>query len=257
MKRLLAWGAAWAVLTVVFSASAGLLMQKPPSGSTGPTFFNAADQGGGFTTPTTNYANDTTTNSIVGAWHTIRSNIASPAKTIGKWHFEIQVKAYDNGGGWVTGVTNNTSNLLNPIGYQTNSDVGLKMQGSGTSGNILGNFNGSQVGLWNFTFAVNDWLAIEVDLDNQKMWWQDATTGTGWSYAEPLDNFTGNPATNTGGMNLTGLITTGGMMIACSAYNQTPGNTPGADQCVLNPGVVTSGHAFMAAISSGFTAWDH
>jgi hypothetical protein len=62
----------------------------------------------------TDYTNDTATLTATGAdintWRSIRTTNA-PAKTSGKWHFEVTVAAYDGEGGWATGIANGSEIL--------------------------------------------------------------------------------------------------------------------------------------------------
>jgi hypothetical protein len=208
------------------------------------TSWDPADKNASITLSTTHYANDTAANSSAGgSWIGVRST-NSPAKTNGKWHFECKVQSYHGGGGWSVGIANSSESLSTIAGGGTNG-VSVNVRGD----RVQLEFNGVLT-TYLFTSAQGDVIAIEVDLTNSLLWFQDVTAGTGWS--DGSGGFTGNPGTGTRGFSFSGVTTVGGVMIIFNAFNVL--GTP--DIGVLNPGPGTSGVAFAAAVSSGFSAWD-
>jgi hypothetical protein len=99
--------------------------------------------------------------------------------------------------------------------------------------------NGTQVGTAVLTFSAGDWIGVAVDQVNNSIWFRNASTNSNWN-----GSGTANPATNTGGLSISGI--SGSLFIACvvQVTNVSPAYT-------MNAGA----SAFVNAIPSGFSAW--
>jgi hypothetical protein len=88
------------------------------------------------------------------------------------------------------------------------------------------------------------YLAIAVDIGNNKLWAYNPVTGK-WNNDVIANQ---NPATGTGGFSISGITSGGAIYPGFSGYNG------GAqDQCTINGGNSAS---FVYSVPSGFTAWD-
>jgi hypothetical protein len=174
------------------------------------------------------------------AWNSIRSTNPG-TKTSGKWHVEATATSIINNG-WMFGVADSSAAIANYCGSDTH---GMSVQMANTTNFYYVYLNGSQVtNKSGVTIGVGDVLAIEVDITNKLLWFQNATRGTGWSDA--AFGFTGNPASGTSGISFSSVVTTGGVMLMGSGqYYSSTANT-----LTLNVGP-----SFVATVSSGFSAW--
>lgn len=177
----------------------------------------------------------------VSTWHSVRST-NSPAKTSGQYHAEVTMTSVDADGGWLFGVADSSATLTSYCGSDTHG-IGCQAY----------NFSGGQLLVWlngafttyNAVMNAGNVIAVEVDVPNKLVWFQNVTTATGWT--DGAGGFTGNPAAGTGGTSFASISTGGGLMLMGSGYF----GSGIADTLTLNPGPT-----FVGTVSSGFSSWD-
>jgi hypothetical protein len=164
-------------------------------------------------------------------------------KTSGKWYFEghLDVQAGNIGIGVAgylqAGSTNNYCGIGPATGGLGGTGTGVAAYQSGSWFGAIG--SGGSLGTTGLTsFAVNDTVGIAVDIGNQKIWVRK--NGGNWD-----GSGTDNPATNTGGLALTGSALIGPRYWPCVSLQS---NT---DKVTVNFGAT----AFGTAAPSGFTGW--
>jgi hypothetical protein len=153
----------------------------------------------------------------------------------GKWYFET---TWSNGGsGADTGVGIATASaVLTSVG----NNVSLAVMTFCVTGNIYNNASNTAISLG--PFSAGSVICMAVDMDNKRMWFRKDAGN--WN-----NSGTANPATNTGGFNISTLFTSGVPAYAIYSVNAT----------AANAGTVTANFgasAFAQSIPSGFTAWN-
>ena len=178
-----------------------------------------------------------------------RGCIGTAGKTSGKYHYEGTIVA-TSGGFHLFGFCNSSIDVTtSPIIGDANSAAIQFDLGTG----LAYYYNAALIDEWNCAVVQGHVIAIEIDIGNSLVWFQDATLATGWSrFGSSL--FTGDPTDSVsgGGTSFSGINQTGGIFPGVwGAYVSSNPET-----LTLNPGVVTSGVAFTAPVSTGYVAWD-
>lgn len=206
------------------------------------TGWNTADNGGGLTlsngTPPLQAA-AATNNST---WESVRST-NSPAKTSGKWHAECKIITSTLDQTWMFGIADGSATLAGAHIGASAHGIGFDVGKSGTSTQI---YQGGSV-IFSLTIAtvINDVIAIEIDIPNALIWFQNVTRGTGWT--DNLGGFTGTPSAGTSGKGIAFTATvSAGIMLGFSGYNYGTSSPTG----LLNTA------SAVGPVSSGFTIWD-
>jgi|ERR1035437_297404 hypothetical protein len=153
----------------------------------------------------------------------------------GKYYMELTVTAIVSGNIWALGfgVCNSSFVLTNaPLAGNANS-AGVFLAGDG---NFYLNNAPTSVGM---TFASGDIIGLAADLDNKKVWLRQ--NGGAW-------NGSGNPATNTGGFDISALQGSGAVYVV--GYTDWP-NTGPYPVATANFGASSYG----TAAPSGFGNW--
>src|SRR5215469_12526979 len=139
------------------------------------------------------YANNDTlaqNQSSDGVWSGVRS---TTSKSSGKWYFEVRPVIYALDFGWIVGLANSSAALATTDPGTTNNSVALQL-GNGSAFQIRKN---SVHTSYTHTIAEGDVWGIAVDRDNNLLWVNDWTQGTGWTNG--TGGFTGKPAAGTNG----------------------------------------------------------
>jgi len=158
------------------------------AGGGASTTWNPADKNAAF--DLTN-GNLTATVNVDTTYVSVRA-IASNSS--GKHYYELTLTGVVNAANMITGIANSTESLTgfcgqstNSIGYQASGGV-VYINGSPTTGSPIQ------------TSVESDVLCVAVDLGNSKIWYR--TNGGNWNN-DVIGNQ--NPATNTGGISISGL----------------------------------------------------
>jgi hypothetical protein len=170
----------------------------------------------------------------------------SPAHTSGKSYFEMTVAAIEaTSSGRVSLGIANSSEVLNAELGQSTFGVGCIIFNSGGNLQFYLSYNGPQQDciLSSVVMTAPSVFGICVDNGAETYWVNGWTVSSGWTNAGAT-NFTGNPATATGGFSYSGMSLTGGVMPMATMFYDT--------------GAVTLNTAgpFTGTIPSGFSAWD-
>lgn len=211
--------------------------------------WNPSDKDTAITLSTTNYTNDTATQSgASAAWRSVRGT-NSPAKTLGKWHIEFLIQAMDGANGVIMGVADGSSSLTNYCGSDAHA-ISVQVQVAGTP-IIDVYYNGGATSYSAPFIHNNDRIAVEIDIPNKLFWANDLTGGisatpTGWT--DNAGGFTGDPTNSTsgGGTSFGSLVTTGGVMPCFSGDDNTT-----ADTVTLFP----TSAGFIGTPSTGYSPW--
>jgi len=186
------------------------------------------------------YANNDTlaqNQSSDGVWSGVRS---TTSKSSGKWYFEVQPVIYALDSGWIVGLANSSAALATTDPGTTNNSVALQL-GNGSAFQIRKN---SVHTSYTHTIAEGDVWGIAVDRDNNLLWVNDWTQGTGWTNG--TGGFTGNPAAGTNGNGYSISSISGALFAAFWGQNNS-GNT---DQIIIN------GYGpFVGTVPTGFSSW--
>jgi hypothetical protein len=201
------------------------------------TIWNPADNGGGLTLSGGNLtAAASTSNSL---WESVRST-NSPAKTAGKWHAEFTVGSSTLDQTWVVGIADSSATLSGQHVGETAHGVVYSINASGAGTDVIQNNVPTS---YTATNAVGDVIALEIDIGNSLIWFQNVTKASGWT--DGSGGFTGNPGAGTGGTAFTA-TTAGGIMLAFGGFNYGGGSPT----CTLNTTTA------VGTVSSGFLVWD-
>lgn len=153
----------------------------------------------------------------------------------GKYYFEV-TETFSLGGGTMTiGVANANANLS--TGYNAPTNVATVFNNSGSS--IFVN-SGTAVGSLGVTLVTGNIISVALDLDNKRIWFRLAPSGN-WN-----GSGTANPATNTGGFDITALFGGGSLTIGPAAFF----GSSGSRVATANFGNT----AFSGAVPAGFTS---
>lgn len=161
---------------------------------------------------------------------------ASISKSAGKWYYELQYAfsgASNEGGGWASASKNFATTFL---GGDTLS------AGAYRDGSVY--FNGGSLTSWIATPATSDWVAICLDLDNNKIWVKNLTQAGGWNNGSIG---TQDPGNNIGGGSVSTL--TGTPWLPAVAFDAIG---TGTYSFLANFGAT----AFQGAVPTNFTQLD-
>lgn len=200
------------------------------------SFVGADNNGIGYQSQQSSWKNGSSTGLAIAtlAFSTWRSVLGTSAsRHSGKWYFEAVCDAVSSSNGWMLGVGNASMSLANFAGHDTN---GAAFQNISGTMNFWRNNSSGGVVIAGITQSHN--LGVAVDLDNNRMWCRvDGGTWSGTS---------GNPATNTGGSDITTINDGASVMPAWAGFCAS--GIP--EQATL----ITTGTAYSPP--SGFTVWD-
>lgn len=183
--------------------------------------FNPADKTASITLSNNNY---TATVNAAALYAGVRGNIG---RAVGKYYLEFTASVKTNSN-WVCGIANAALAIGSQGGNNKNYAYLLD------SGSIQYNFGNAGTAT---AYVAGNVIGCAVDFGNNAIWFR---VGTGiWN-----NNAANNPATNVGGVNISGLTAT-----TCFPYFS--GNLLN-DACVVN----TGSSAFTGSIPSGFLPWD-
>jgi hypothetical protein len=159
------------------------------------------------------------------------------SKTSGKYYVEFTPGATWSGGDCCLGIALGSA-TISPPGTTTFpfTAAGIAAVFAGSNPAIW--FNGAFTGDNLQATGIGSLLRMAVDLDNKKIWFNNPDNGTRWN-----ENATFNPATNTGGLDISALFPGAGAFVAV-----------GANQNGASATVNFGGSAFIGAVPSGFTA---
>ena len=170
------------------------------------------------------------TGASIGASLSTTNSSAAPAQS----YFEITLGSGISSANTLVGIGNASVSLTNFPGVDLNS-VGWQWN----TGNIFINNTHSNT---NFVTGVaNDVIAFAVDFTNNKLWVKNVTHSGGWNNDVIANQ---NPATNTGGYDISGL--SGGPYFIMASVGAVNG-----EKLTLNAGT----SAFIGGFPTGFTAW--
>src|SRR6185437_4230 len=199
------------------------------------TTWNPSDKTSGITLSNTNHT---------ASWTLKQNGVRSTSsKSTGKFYFEA---TFTNGGGG-SGFSLPGLGFANALETFTSGNGG-----SGVTSNSLGTYingggqayiNGSNVSTFASSYDVSPVTTfIAVDIGSKLLWISQSNKSGVWNNSAPA-----NPATGTGGINISSLAS-GPYFICCGCDS----NITGGATCTLNAG----DSAFVGSIPSGFSAWD-
>lgn len=169
--------------------------------------------------------------SYSGAWRLVRSTLPN---TTGKFYVELLCVALDSSNGWIAGITNASGPLQNFAGADNNS-AGFQAQQSFWKNNT------QTVSALPSALTATHILGLAIDLVNNRIWGR--VDNGAWS----TTGGTGDPAANTGGLDISS-INTGGVYMAFS-----PDDVASTfDKVTANFGA----SAFTYTAPTGFVSWD-
>lgn len=162
----------------------------------------------------------------LGAWRSIRS---VNSHNTGKFYAEVSADAIDGTHGWIFGISSASgplSNYLgsdsNSAGFQSNSFYYAPIAGSAAS-----------------TLTAGHVLCLAIDLVNKRFWAR--VDGGSWSGTG------GNPATNTGGNDVSTFVTGVPIFTGFSVTDSAS---------TFNQATLNSAGPFTFSVPAGFQAWD-
>jgi hypothetical protein len=263
MRRfLLCWLALTAAVVAGLSlASRANMVQMPFSaggGGTTPTQWGntaGVDRDSTITVSTTTQANDTVVGAATGSnWGKARGTNVRPhlgTDANPKYHLEY-IATTINTNGWIAAIADGADSLTEFCGQNVSGHaIGIQLAVTGPYIGVF--YQGVAAGPanWAVTPANGDRIAVEADLNNKLLWFQDWTQKPGSSsqWSDATGTFTGNPGAGTGGIAFNAMwsVTSQGTAGIVPCWS---GNLSSKAQ------LITKAANFSAPLSSGFTAWD-
>lgn len=222
-----------ALRSIVAAALALLLCVQPALATVWDTLDTDSVSTAGVT-----FTNANLTAQISTSTHSVVQSLEG--KKSGKWYVEFTVNTTSASlGVGLIPAWGVLSTFLGGTGSagSPNGDAGWAYYNNTPSG-LVENVGTAQTAVNLATYTTSDVIGMAVDLDNGRVWWRKNTGSWVGTSGTP------NPATNTGGFDISNLLTGG-----CRVYIGFDASVSGT-KLTLNAG----GSAFTGAVPSGFTA---
>ena len=221
-------GATYHYAVVSADAQGNTATSSDQTFATGSVTFNPSDKTAAITLSNGNLTAASNNGSAVAA---VRSTTSHSS---GKYHVESTIDNAPNSGDWGIGIAGGSHSYSSYCGSSVDTRS-LCLYGSG-----LKYFNGSSSSLFSTPFGHNgDVIAMEVDFDNNLIWFKDVTTGSNWN-----NSSSANPATEVGGVSISSV--TGGPFFFIAEPDDTNA------QVTVNVGA----SVYAQTPSTGFLNWD-